>query len=98
MFCNTKELGELTVKEVFLFDNNPLLFACKSSLNVLFLVWRVGNRRWLAIPIKQPLIEKVKTLQVSVRGLYTNPPGGYIYEIIQKSSTYTSTPHFVTGE
>lgn len=98
MFCITPELGELTIKEVLLFDNKPLLFICQSSLNVQFLVWRIGETRWLAIPIKQPLIERVKTLQVSVRGLFANPPGGYIYEIIQKGNTYTSTPHFVTGE
>lgn len=98
MFCNTPALGELTIKDVLLYDVTPVLFSCQSSFNVLLLLWRVGTNRWLAIPVRQSLVEKVKALQTGVSALFANPPGGYVYEITQQGNTYTTTPHSVMGE
>lgn len=80
-----KELGELTIIEVFEFFDIPRLFTCKSSTGKIFVAISVEETDkyhfWLYAPLSEERLKQLLTCDLDLLQAYTGTDEGFVYKV-----------------
>lgn len=81
VFTTIKGIGQLTIRTIYGFYEEPLLFSCESLTGALFLVLRLQGEDgvWLLSGISEKRLIALEKNELEIRTLYLNPESGFLY-------------------
>lgn len=91
VFVSSEIFGELIIDEVFFYYDRPLLFTCKSSSTMIYLVMLVDDEpdgtKWLMVELSSQLLIKLKKSEISVRSIFVEADA--IFQVVENEHVFT---------
>ncbi len=75
-------IGRVTIVDVFVYVDGPLVFSCKNADGQIFVANMVDYNVWFYVPVSQERVEGIMAGKVSLRECIVKAEGNTILEVI----------------